>query len=106
MPMAMNESRGAGAGLLPLLGVLTLFWIYVTSSNVLYAHTMNAGFAGMTGSELLFAPWRERVLQHVFLYPALLVCAWASLRIGWNRPAYSIPMQLLIGIVFAALAAP
>jgi Histidine kinase len=89
----------------PLLGILTGFWIYVTLSNVLYAHSMNAGISAMS-QESYFAPWDSRVLQHLFLYPALVASVWASLKIRWQPLRYALPLQLIIAIAFASLAAP
>jgi hypothetical protein len=73
------------------MAVLTAFWIYVTLSNVLYAHSMQASLGTMS-SQHLFAPWQPRVLQHLFLYPILIGCVWASLHIGW-QPDVEIRVQ-------------
>ena len=96
---------GGHVEVLPLLAVLTAFWIYVTLSNVLYAHSMQAGFASLS-KEHLFAPWLPRVLQHVILYPILLGAVWTSLRVGWQPVWRAVPIQLLLGIVFSVCAAP
>src|ERR1700761_4739742 len=60
--------------------ILTVFWIYVGFSNVLYASAMEQSMM-MGGQTHMFAPANARFLQHLFLYPALLGFAWASLRI-------------------------
>jgi hypothetical protein len=89
----------------PLLGILTAFWVYVMLSNVLYARSM-AATLDPTGTGHLFAPWKARVLQHMFLYPVLIVCVWASFRIGW-RPAWRAwPIQISLALIFAALGTP
>jgi hypothetical protein len=101
----LRDSVRAGLRLWPLLLVLTAFWVYVTSSNVLYAHSMQASFAAMTPGHF-FAPWNARVLQHLMLYPCLIACVLGSLRVGWQPAWRAIPLQLLMALVFSTLAAP
>jgi hypothetical protein len=87
------------------LGILTAFWAYVALSNVLYARSMSAIF-DPSGTQHLFAPWTARSLQHLLLYPVLIVFVRISLRVDW-RPAWrALPIQLLLGVAFAVLAAP
>jgi hypothetical protein len=89
----------------PQLAILTAFWVYVALSNVLYARSMSASLDPL-GSGHFFASWQARVLQHLFLYPVLLLCVWASFWIGW-RPAWRTwPIQISLALVFAALAMP
>jgi hypothetical protein len=89
----------------PLWTVLTLFWVHVTLLNVLYASNMSMAL-DPRGVNHYFAGWDARVLQHVFLYPVLVGAIWVSLQLGW-RPAWrSVPLQILLGIAFAALAEP
>jgi hypothetical protein len=98
--------RFAG-GLTPrqFLGIACLFWVYVTLSNILYAYSMRTGMAHMTNFSL-FAAWNARLLQHLLLLPVLLVSFWASLRIQW-RPLYvALPLQVVLCVLFAALAYP
>ena len=87
-----------------LVLVSALFWVYVTLSNVLYAHNMQANVTQVTNA-VLFAPWNVRVLQHLLLFPALLGCFWTSLRAGW-RPIRGVPVQIGLGLGFAAVAFP
>jgi hypothetical protein len=54
----------------------------------------------------LFAPWNARVLQHIFLLPLITVSYWASLRIQWRPLWVAIPLQVILGLAFAALAYP
>jgi hypothetical protein len=86
--------------------ILTTFWIYVAFSNVLYANSMQASLAMMRGEIRFFAPWGARLLQHLFLYPVLLCCVWASIRAGWQPLARKLPLQILLGLAFAILASP
>jgi two-component system, LytTR family, sensor kinase len=101
----LRDSAGAGIAFWPLLAVLTTFWIYVTLSNVLYATSMQASFASMSPGRF-FAPWDERVLQHVFLYPILVVCILGSLRVGWTPMWRTVPLQIALGLLFSFLASP
>ena len=79
-----------------------LFWAYVTLSNVLYAHAFGGTLALLKINDL-FAPWPQRVLQHLLLLAPLLGCYWASLRIGW-RPAWrALPLQMVLAVGFSAL---
>ena len=94
-----------GLSLRQFLGITCLFWVYVTLSNILYAYSMRTGMARMTNFPL-FAPWDARLLQHVMLLPVVLVSFWASLRIQWRPLMVTLPLQLILGIVFSAVAYP
>ncbi|MGC8517724.1 MAG: sensor histidine kinase [Steroidobacteraceae bacterium] len=89
----------------PLLLIVTVFWIYVALSDVLYANQMQSSLTAMHVGHV-FAPWRARLLQHLFLYPVLLGCVWSSLRLGWAPFWRRLPVQLLLAVGFAALAEP
>lgn len=89
----------------PLLAILVAFWIYVTLSNVLYASSMSMEF-DPDGSKEAFAPWDARVLQHVLLFPLLLGAIWTSLRVGWRPTWRAVPIQVLLGLLFAVAASP
>jgi hypothetical protein len=73
---------------------------------VLYANSMQASFDNMPGKFHVFASAYARLLQHLFLYPLLLGCVWASGSIGWGSLWRQWPLQLLVAIVFAVLAKP
>jgi len=89
----------------PPLAILTAFWFYVTLSNVVYARSMQIVVAA-TGGMHVFASWDARVIQHFLLYPILIGCVYLSLRLGW-RPAWRMwPVQVLLGLIFSALASP
>jgi Histidine kinase len=115
MTLAPGGSQGLGVGLLesintglkfwPLLAILTTFWIYVTLSNVLYASSMQASFSSMSPGHY-FAPWDQRVLQHLFLYPILILCVVGSQRIGWTPMWRTLPLQILLALSFSFLASP
>jgi two-component system, LytTR family, sensor kinase len=94
-----------GLSLPQFLGIACLFWVYVTLSNILYAYSMRTGMARLTNFSL-FAAWDARLLQHVLLLPVLLVSFWASQRIQWRPLLIALPLQLILGALFAALAYP
>ncbi|HEY4444292.1 MAG TPA: histidine kinase [Steroidobacteraceae bacterium] len=94
-----------GLSLRQFLGIACLFWVYVALSNILYAYSMRIGIARMTSGSV-FAPWDARLLQHVLLLPVLLVSFWASLRIQWRPLLIALPLQVILGVVFSALAYP
>jgi hypothetical protein len=87
------------------LGIVCLFWVYVTVSNVLYGYSMSTGIARVT-NVTVFASWDARLLQHLLLLPMLLVSFWASLKVQWRPILITIPLQLILGAVFSALAYP
>jgi signal transduction histidine kinase len=87
------------------LGITGLFWVYVALSNILYAYSMRTGMSRMTNVPL-FAAWDARLLQHLLLLPVLLVSFWASLRVQWRPLLIALPLQLILGTVFAAVAYP
>ncbi len=102
-----NGASVAGASLRfrPFLAIVCLFWLYATVSAVLYVYGLDASFQGMTG-KVLFASWRARVLQYLFLLPPLLGCYWFSLRLGWQPLRRRLAPQLALALVFAILASP
>ena len=85
--------------------IVFLFWSYVTVSAVLYAYSMGSTLAAFP-QEAVFAPWQSRVLQHVLLFPLLIVCYIASLRLDWKPLWWKLPLQVLLGLFFAMLARP
>jgi signal transduction histidine kinase len=94
-----------GLSLRQFLGISCMFWVYVALSNILYAYSMRTGMAHMTNVSF-FAAWDTRLLQHVLLLPILLVSFWASLRIQWRPLLIAVPLQLILGGVFAGLTYP
>ena len=89
----------------PPLLIVTAFWVYVAASNVLYANSMQANLSALHVAHF-FAGWPARLLQHLFLYPELLACVWASLRIGWQPLGRRLPQQVLLALAFAISANP
>lgn len=104
---AAGERRAARArrNFWPQLAVLTGFWIYVAISNLTYANTMGESLKSVNVTDF-FAPWDARLIQHSLLYPLFILCAWASLHIGWRPLWRALPIQLSCALGFAVLAAP
>jgi hypothetical protein len=90
------------ARLWPHLGILSVFWVYVAMSNILYANNMQANLSALH-VEGFFARWEPRLLEHAMLYPILIGCVWLSLRMGWQPLWRRMPIQVLCGVCFAAL---
>jgi Histidine kinase len=92
---------GKGIPLRTLFLLTGIFWVYVTLSNVLYAHSMQINVTQVSHT-VLFAPWEIRVLQHALLLPVLFTCFWASIRAGW-APLRGLPVQIALGAGFSSL---
>jgi hypothetical protein len=103
---AQSSQRFAG-GLtqIQFLGIVGLFWVYVTVSNLLYGYSMSAGIARVT-NVTVFASWDMRLLQHLLLLPMLVVSFWASLKVQWRPILIALPLQIILGTVFSAMAYP
>jgi hypothetical protein len=102
---ALRPRTAADSSFWPPLAVLTVFWIYVALSNILYASTMGQSLRSVNVTHF-FAPWDARLLQHALLYPILVLCVWGSLRLGWQPLWRRLPLQLLLAAGFAVLASP
>ena len=107
MGTAESSTRrfAGGLSLRQFLGITCLFWVYVTLSNILYAYSMRTGIAHKSNISI-FAPWDARLLQHLLLLPVVLVSFWASMRIQWRPLLVALPLQLILGVVFSAVAYP
>jgi hypothetical protein len=105
VPRAPTTTSRAGLSFRQLFAVASIYWLYVTVSDILYANSLRAGFSQMTTAQL-FVPWDIRLLQHLILFPALLGCLWLSLRWGWKPLWRALPVQLLLAAVFSVAAAP
>jgi len=102
---ASGASAAIHASFRPLLGVLTVFWIYVALSNVMYANNMQASLSVMNIHHV-FAPWDARVIQHLVLYPLFILSMRGALRTGWQPLWRALPLQLLCALGFAVIASP
>jgi hypothetical protein len=102
---AAQPAATARGSFRPALAVLTVFWVYVALSNLMYASTMGESLRSVNVTHF-FAPWDARLLQHLMLYPILILCVWGSLRLGWQPLWRRLPVQVLLAAGFAALASP
>ena len=104
---AESSTRRFAGGLTSrqFLVIVCLFWVYVTVSNLLYGYSMRTGIAHLT-TVMVFAAWDQRLLQHVLLLPMVMVSFWASLKVQWRPLLIALPLQLILGAVFAASAYP
>src|ERR1700733_12099638 len=100
-----SQRFAGGLSQIQFLGIVCLFWVYVTVSNVLYGYSMSAGIARVT-DVTVFASWDTRLLQHLLLLPMLLVSFWASLKVQWRPILIALPLQVVLGAVFSAMAYP
>jgi hypothetical protein len=106
-PVSAHSSQRFAGGLsqIQFLGIVCLFWVYVTVSNLLYGYSMSAGIARVT-NVTVFATWDIRLMQHLLLLPMLLVSFWASLKVQWRPILIALPLQVILGAVFSAMAWP
>ena len=100
-----RQRFAGGLTQLQFLGIVCLFWVYVTVSNLLYGYSMRLGLARVTPAPV-FAAWDVRLVQHVLLLPMMLVSFWASLKVQWRPLMIALPLQMILGAVFAAMAYP
>jgi hypothetical protein len=83
-----------------VLLLATLFWGYITLTDVLYHEAMRIELLEVT-SVMVFFPWQHRVVQHVLALPLLLLCYWAAVRIGWSPARRRVPQQLGMALAFS-----
>lgn len=80
----------------------SLFWAYVTLTNIVYAELMRIEVHEITGG-MVFLPWQQRLLQHALLLPVLVACYLTAVRIGWTPAWRRVPQQLALALVFSLL---
>jgi two-component system, LytTR family, sensor kinase len=86
-------------------GVLTLaslFWAYVTLTNIVYHEGMRIELREVTGI-IVYYPWEYRLMQHVVMLPVLLLCYSIAVPIGWRPPRRRVPQQLALALGFSLL---
>jgi len=86
-------------------GVLTLaslFWAYVTLTDIVYHEAMRIELSEMTGI-MVFFPWQYRLTQHVLMLPLLLLCYATAVRLGWRPAGRRVPQQLALALGFSLL---
>ena len=85
-----------------VLVLATVFWAYVTVTDIVYHEAMRIELLEMT-KIMVFFPWEHRVLQHLLMLPLLLVCYSTAARIGWRPPRRRVPQQLAMALGFSLL---
>ena len=100
----VRQSAAVSHSVWPMLAILTVFWSYVAFSNVLYANSMQLSMVEVAPH--MFASWDARLLQHLLLYPMLILFVWLSMSIGWRPALRRVLVQLLLALMFSCLATP
>jgi hypothetical protein len=86
-------------------GIVAGFWAYVALSNILYAGAMELAFSKQV-EEALFAPWYQRLAQHVLLLPFVVICYALALRISWAQRWRTVLAHFSLAAVVSLLARP
>jgi hypothetical protein len=85
-----------------VLILASLYWAYVTLTDIVYAEAMRIELLEMT-KIAVFWPWQYRLLQHVLMLPLLLVCYATAVRIGWTPARRRVPQQLALAFGFSLM---
>jgi sensor histidine kinase YesM len=80
----------------------SLFWAYVTLTDIVYHEGMRIEASQLT-SAMLYYPWQYRLMQHVLMLPVLLLCYATAVRIGWRPARRRVPQQLALALAFSLL---
>ena len=94
-PEAEHEQHSLSTGGVLLLA--SLFWAYVTFTDIVYAEAMRIELLEMT-KIMVYYPWQHRLMQHVLMLPVLLVCYLTAVRIGWRPARRRVPQQLSLAL--------
>ncbi|MGH8277273.1 MAG: sensor histidine kinase, partial [Steroidobacteraceae bacterium] len=85
-----------------VLRLASLFWAYITLTDIVYHQAMAIELREMT-SVMVFFPWQHRLMQHVLMLPVLLTCYLTAARIGWKPARRRVPQQLALALGFSLL---
>jgi hypothetical protein len=81
--------------------VLTyIYWLYVTATDVVYAEAMRIYVADFT-KEWVFYPWQHRILQHILMFPLLVLCYGTAMHLGWRPVWRRAAVQFLMALGFS-----
>jgi hypothetical protein len=80
----------------------SLFWAYVTLTDIVYYEAMRIQSSKLT-SAMLYYPWQYRLMQHVLMLPVLMLCYSTAVRIGWRPARRRVPQQLAVALGFSLL---
>jgi hypothetical protein len=99
-PLAQEDDEPQILDRRRILVLASLFWGWVTLTDIGYHQAMRYELAQLTGV-MLFFPWQYRLVQHVLMLPVLLACYSLAFRIGW-RPAWPrVAQQLALAVGFS-----
>ena len=99
-PVVEDEEK-----LLSRRGVLllaSLFWAYITLTDIVYHEAMRIELSELTHIMVYF-PWQYRLMQHALMLPPLLLCYSTAVRIGWRPARRRVPQQLALALGFSSL---
>jgi hypothetical protein len=85
-----------------VLMLASLFWAYVTLTDIVYHEAMRIELREMTNIMVYF-PWQLRLMQHVLMLPVLLGCYSVAVRIGWRPARRRVPQQIALALTFSLL---
>jgi hypothetical protein len=85
-----------------VLLLASLFWAYVTLTDLVYHEAMRIELAELTNI-MMYYPWTQRLMQHVLMLPVLLLCYSTAIRIGWRPARRRVPQQLALALGFSLL---
>lgn len=85
-----------------VLVLTTLFWGYVTLTDIVYHEAMRIQELELT-SIRYFPTWPYRLTQHLLLLPPLLLCYSLALRIGYKAGRWRMPQQIALALAFSLL---
>jgi len=100
VPVVEDEEK-----LLSRRGVLllaSLFWAYITLTDIVYHEAMRIELSEMTHIMVYF-PWQYRLMQHAVMLPLLLLCYSTAVLIGWWPARRRIPQQLALALGCSSL---
>jgi len=83
-----------------LLG--SVFWAYVTLTDIVYHEAMRIELAEVTHI-MVYWPWQHRLMQHALMLPVLLACYSTAARIGWRPARRRVPQQVALAFAFSLL---
>jgi hypothetical protein len=87
-----------------VLIIATLFYAYVTLTDLIYMEAMRIEMLERTNI-MVFISWQHRLLEHLLMLPVLLVCYDTAFRLGWQPARRRVPQQLALAIGSSLLLA-
>ena len=99
-PVVEDEEKLLSRGGVLLLA--SLFWAYITLTDIVYHEAMRIELSELTHIMVYF-PWQYRLMQHALMLPPLLLCYSTAVRIGWRPARRRVPQQLALALGFSSL---